>query len=82
MEEIAKSWSIIFEKSWESGEDPCDWKRRNITPILKNGKKVKPGNYKPVSLTTVPDKVMGYTEAVEIKELVCDSQLCGVSTGR
>jgi len=37
--EVAKPLSIIFEKSWQSGEVPSDWKRGNIPPIFKKGKK-------------------------------------------
>uniref|UniRef100_A0A8B9C3Y3 Reverse transcriptase domain-containing protein n=1 Tax=Anser brachyrhynchus TaxID=132585 RepID=A0A8B9C3Y3_9AVES len=57
-EELAKPLSIIYRQSWLSGEVPVDWQLANVTPIYKKGWRVDPGNYRPVSLTSVPGKLM------------------------
>ncbi|CAM5103935.1 unnamed protein product [Natator depressus] len=55
---IAEPLAIIFENSWRTGEVPDDWKKANVVPIFKKGKEEDPGNYRPVSLTSVPGKIM------------------------
>ncbi|CAM5155124.1 unnamed protein product [Natator depressus] len=55
---IAEPLAIIFENSWRSGEVPDDWEKANVVPIFKKGKKEDPGNYRPVSLTSVSGKIM------------------------
>jgi len=55
---IAKPPSIVFERSWRTGEVPKDWSKANVTPVFKKGKEEDPGNYRPVSLTSIPGKIM------------------------
>ena len=50
--------SIIYTRCLEEGLVPLDWKSANITPIFKKGSKASPGNYRPVSLTSILCKVM------------------------
>ncbi len=48
----------IFNTSLNDGTVPEDWRSANVTPIYKKGAKSDPGNYRPVSLTSVSCKLM------------------------
>ncbi len=56
--ELSKPLAILFNKSFQTGELPEDWKIGNITPIFKKGAKSEPSNYRPISLTSTPCKIM------------------------
>lgn len=55
---VARLLSIIFHKLWRSEDIPDYWKRATVTLIYKEGLKDDPGNYRPISLTSIPGKVM------------------------
>jgi len=42
---VAKTLSIMFENSRQSGGVPGDWKKGNIAPIFKKDRKEDPGKY-------------------------------------
>ncbi|KFP52464.1 hypothetical protein N323_08608, partial [Cathartes aura] len=55
---MAGAFLSIYQRSWQSGEVPADWKLANVIPIYKKGVREDPGNYRPVSPTSLPGKVM------------------------
>ncbi|GAB0183568.1 mitochondrial enolase superfamily member 1 [Grus japonensis] len=73
---VAKPLSIIFQKLWQSGKAPSDWKKGNIALIFKKGRKEDPGNY----FTSVPSNIMeqilleDISKHMEGREVIRDSQ--------
>ena len=57
-EVIAKPLSTICQQSWFTEEVPDYWRLANMMPVNKKGCKEDSGNYRLVSLTSVPEKVM------------------------
>ena len=65
---LAVPLCMIFKKSFEGGILPRDWKDAVVTPIFKKGSKTDPLNYRPVSLTAVPCKLLEKIITRKIKE--------------
>jgi len=84
---LAEPLSLLFQRSFDTGTLPADWKTGNIVPIFKKGDRTDRANYRPVSLTSVPckilesiikDKLMRFLES---NDLVCKEQH-GFRSGR
>ena len=56
-DEIAHPLAALMNKSLVEEKLPQDWKDALVTPIFKKGSKSDPGNYRPVSLTSVVCKL-------------------------
>lgn len=48
----------IFQQSLQTGEIPYDWKIAKVIPVFKSGDKCLPSNYRPISLTSIPCKLL------------------------
>ena len=51
---IAEPFFTIYQSSWFSGGVPEEWRLAIVAPIYKKDRKEDLGNYRPVSLTSVP----------------------------
>lgn len=57
-EELSKPLPVIYQQPWSSVDVPGDWKLDNVTLTYRKSQKEVPGKSRPVSLTSVPGKVM------------------------
>lgn len=57
-ENIAPILTMIYQKSYETGQIPMDWKSAEVTPVFKKGGKTAACNYRPISLTCIACKIM------------------------
>jgi len=79
-DQLAVPLSHLFQKTLVTGKLPQDWKHAKITPIFKKGSRKKPGNYRPVSLTSQPCKVLEriirkhISQHLEINDLISKHQ--------
>jgi hypothetical protein len=55
---LATPLSHIFDKSFSEGKLPSMWKKSLVIPIFKKGAPTNPANYRPISLTCIPCKIM------------------------
>ena len=57
-DQVAGPLATLFRKSVDAGILPEDWKKASIVPIFKKDNRSEPGNYRPVSLTAIPCKIL------------------------
>ena len=72
--------ACIFQQSVNSGKIPKVWKDARVTPLFIKGNKPGPGNYRPVSLTSVVYKCLETVIRAQILEhVVRNSHISDVS---
>jgi hypothetical protein len=77
---LARPLANIFQESFTTSQLPNDWKLANICPIFKKGSRSSAGNYRPVSLTSVPCKIMEsiikgvLTDFIDKKKIISNCQ--------
>ena len=56
--ELAPALAVLYQASLDSGIVPADWRTALVAPIFKKGERYKPENYRPISLTSIPCKLL------------------------
>ena len=67
--------TLIFRASLATSQLPIQFKSANITPLFKKGDKTVASNYRPVSLTSVPCKIMEGIIRTRIEEYLYKNNL-------
>jgi hypothetical protein len=71
-EELAPIFTTMCQHSIDTGELPQDWLNANTSCIYKKGDKHAAENYRPVSLTSVPCKLLEHIiVSVGVEFLTC-----------
>ena len=67
--------TLIFRKSLASSKLPLQFRSANVTPLYKKGDKTIAANYRPVSLTSVPCKILEGIIRHKIEKYFYDNNL-------
>ena len=73
--ELAGPLKILFQHSINTGIVPKDWRHAKVVPIFKKGGKGQAENYRPVSLNSVPCKILESLIADCIKKHLTTNRL-------
>ena len=71
--QLSEPLTMIFNQSISCGQLPKDWISANVTPVFKKGCKHTISNYRPISLTCLPVKILERLIYNHIEEFL-DSQ--------
>ena len=78
--ESAPILTHLFKQSLRNVIVPVSWKQANVTPVYKKGDKTDPGNYRPVSLTSLVCKTLEHVlvsqimKHLELNQILADVQ--------
>lgn len=50
--------TLLYSQSLSPGTLPNEWKKSKVFPVYKSGNRNSPLNYRPISITSVPCKIM------------------------
>ena len=64
--EISPMLADFYQQSLEEGITPGDWKKANVAPVFKKGSRSLPSNYRPISLTSIPCKILEHIISSQI----------------
>ena len=68
---VSTALHTIFKKVWRTGHIPADWKDGILTALYKGkGSKTECGNYRPITLLSIPGKVFAHVLLARIQLLL------------
>ena len=74
--ELCIPFKMLFDKTLIEGKLPSSWKNAEVKPIFKKGDKASPGNYRPISLTSIVSKIFeGFIRDALVKHLKMNNLL-------
>ena len=73
--ELGPVFAHLFQQSLDTGEIPKEWLLANICPLFKKGNRTLACNYRPMSLTCVPCKLLEHIVCSNIMAHLDEYQL-------
>lgn len=65
----------VLNKSIKTGKVPQDWKMAFICPVFKSGQRDEPGNYRPISLTSITSKLLEHIISVSMWQHINENSI-------